>query len=401
MRVARVRVAREPREHGRNDAVTGTDTRGPAPSTPTRGERALDWALGRGPLSTFLIVIAASIVKYGIGIFPAIGQMQAIAQNWTNPTASYLLQPPYSSFRLNSSTSALLAGILHLTSGPRFLGFHFVLACGAIGTPFLMPAVRRSRELRLCVALLLVGGAVPAVLLGWVGSYDPVTVAAASVAGLTRSRAVAALAWAVFAFNNAPEAAIALCVYAAVLFVHDRRGTWQMTVASVAGGIAGYAGIRLLTSSWGGSSSRFSVFQEYPFSRFASDTVHYWPLIILSALGVGWLFLTRRGVWRHPAAKALFVLALLVSVVVPLIALDPTRIASGALWPSELFVAAATIGRTSVRTTRRVLLRTAPFALVLVLMVVWDSNLVYAGWDAIGTFLRTLFGQLPLPVPGI
>ena len=97
------------------------------------------------------------------------------------PHASLLLQPP-DDYRLASPVSALAAGFLHLTSVRTFLAFHLVIAVLAVISPFALPRVRASRELRSLMTLLLIGSAIPAVLFGWVGGYDAVTVASLSVA---------------------------------------------------------------------------------------------------------------------------------------------------------------------------------------------------------------------------
>ncbi len=372
---------------------TGTDR----PAAVRAGDRLLDWALRQKPVTYGAVVLVICLVKYGIGLSPSWYYLQSLAQNWTHPTTSLLLQPP-DSFRLSSSTSAVLAGMLHLKSGPLFLGFHFLLACAAIVTPFCLHRVRRSPELRLGVALLLVGGAVPAVLLGWVGSYDPVTLAAAAVAGLTQSFLVLELAWAVFAYNNAPEAAIALVVYALVVLAQNRKAALKTILLSGLGAVAGYAGIRVVTAIWGGGTSRLTVFQGYPFSRFVDSTLDYWPLIILSALGVGWLFLAHRDVFRLPGAKMLLLCAGVVSLGVPFIALDPTRIASGVLYPGLLFVTARAFA-VPAATARRLLRYLAPFALLAVIVVVWSDSLVYPGWRNLGLFFTYIFGHAPIPLP--
>jgi hypothetical protein len=292
-----------------------------------------------------------------------------------------------------------------LTSGPTFLAFHFCLACAAVATPFALRSVRRSPELRLVVATLLVGGAVPAILFSWVGSYDPVTLAAAAVAALARSRVVMFLAWAVFAFNDAPEAALALIVFAIVLLVdwqgaRPRRARVVRRISVSGGGaVLGYLGIRVLTNAWGGASSEFTlVFHYFGFSRFLNSTLDYWPLIIVSALGVGWLFLADREIRNFAAARAMAALAVAMCVVFPFFVLDQSRVLATVLWPGILLTASLTLRRMSPDAARAVLGRMAPAALLLVVVLVWDNGLVYAGWRSIGLFLGYVFGHAPIPV---
>ncbi len=157
---------------------------------------------------------------------------------------------------------------MHLTSARQYLAFHLVLACAAIIVPYCLRAVRRSAELRLGVALLLVGGTVPPLLLSWVGSYDPVSIGSAAVAALASNPVVRALAWMVFAFNNAGEAAIALVIFAIVLWADSGEAAAPRIVSSGAGAIAGYVAIRALTRAWGGGESQLTVMKFYGFHQY-------------------------------------------------------------------------------------------------------------------------------------
>jgi hypothetical protein len=338
-----------------------------------------------------------SIAKYGVGLLPSWNYMQALAVNWRDPTSSPLLHYP-DDFRLRSPVSAVASGWLHLTAGPRFLGFHLVLALIAIVVPLMMTAVRRSVELRALVGLLLIGGAIPAVLLSWIGSYDPVSLGAAAVAALAIRREVAALAWMVFAFNNAPEAALAFAGVAIVLLVDQRREAVARLAFGAAGGIAGYVGIRVLDNVWGGGTGDGTLVKFYGFSRYTSSAEHYWPLIIVSALGVGWLLAASPESWRLPAVRVFFGVSVLACFVVPLLALDDTRITAGVLWAPVLTTATVVVRRLPVEDTRAVAARMAPVALLLVLVVVWDGSLVYPGWSGLADMVRYLTGHQAIPV---
>ena len=131
-------------------------------------ERVRYWLVRRGSVFFAVVVLALTLLKYGAGVFPSWPLMQALARNWRHPMVSPRLAPP-ADYLVGLPTSAVVVGWLHLTSGRAYLGFHLVLACAAIVVPFALRPVRRSPELRLGVSLLLVGGAVPALLLDWVG----------------------------------------------------------------------------------------------------------------------------------------------------------------------------------------------------------------------------------------
>jgi hypothetical protein len=366
---------------------------------PQRRRRLGNWMLARGWPTWAGGVLLASLVKYGAGVLPSWSYMQALAMNWRDPMLSPLLLPP-ADFRLRTPVSAVLAGWLNLTSPAAFLTFHFVLACVALVVPFLMPATRRSADLRMFVGLLVLGGAVAPVLLTWVGSYDPVSLGAAAIAGLALRREVAAVAWMVFAFNNAPEAALGVLIFAGVLLA-DRGLKAIPRIAWCGGGaVIGYIGIRTLDHIWGGGTSEFTLVHYYGYSRYVDGAVHYWPLIVVSALGVGWLLFTRPEVWRLRPARVFVILAGVACVVVPLLALDETRITVGVLWAPTLATAAIVTEQLPGPELRGILRRAAPAALLLVIVVVWDGQLVYKGWQSLADLIGYLTGT-PVPSPAL
>ena len=352
--------------------------------------RLVSWLLARGPIFYALVVLVASLGKYGAGVFPSWDIMRAFAQHWQDPMSSPLLRPP-AGYLLGSPTSAVVAGVLHLSSARAYLGFHLVLAAAAIVAPFALQRARQRPELRLALALLLVGGAVPAVLLDWVGSYDPVSLAAAATAVLATNRVVAGAAWAVFAFNNAPEAAVALIIYSVVLWSADHLNALERVGTAAAGAICGYLGVRALTSAWHGGESQLTMFQHYGYSRFLHDAVGYWPIVTFSALGVGWLFLLDRRVWAMACSHWLVGMSVVTSLALPLVVLDASRLVASTLWPSVLVVTDRVISTLSRADIVALLGRLLPFALVVVVLD-WDGTLVYAGWDYLLHLLGFLVG---------
>jgi hypothetical protein len=360
--------------------------------------RGTAWLLKRGPLTCAAAVLVLSVVKYGIGLYPSWRYMQEFAQHWQHPLRAPVFSHVHARFLLDSPVSAEIAGIVHLTSAREYLAFHLVLACAAIVVPFCLRAVRRSAELRLGVALLLVGGTVPALLLSWVGSYDPVSIGSAAVAALASNPVVRALAWMVFAFNNAPEAAIGLVIFAIVLWAEGGKSTAARIGLSGAGAVAGYFAIRVLTTAWGGGQSQLAMMRFYGFSRYLLS-YGYLPLVVLSGLGVGWLFLVDRRVRNLAAARALLVLALLAALGMPLLALDTSRTIATTLWPAMLLTVGIVVDRLGVQSARAVLARIAPVAFILVIVVAWNTHLVYPGWRSGADVLMYLVGHHALPVP--
>ena len=346
--------------------------------------------------SWVVAVLVLSIAKYGVGLLPSWQYMQALAIHWRDPHSSPFLQPP-DDFRLRSPVSAVAAGWLHLTGNSQFVGFHLVLALVAVVLPLIMPRVRRSAELRALVGLLILGGAIPPILLSWIGSYDPVSIGAAAVAALAVRREVAALGWMVFAFNNAPEAALGFAALAVVLLVDQGRLALPRLIMGGVGGVAGYVGMRVLDNVWGGGTGEGTLVHFYGFHRYTSSAEHFWPLIILSALGVGWLMVSSPEAWRLPAVRVFAALSVLFGFGIPLLALDETRITAGALWAPLLAVATIVARQLRIDEVRAITVRIAPPALLIVVVVVWDGSLVYPGWSGLANMARYLTGQLPMP----
>ena len=119
----------------------------------------------------------------------------------------------------------------------------------------------------------------------------------------------------------------------------------------------------------------------------------------MAALGVGWLFLADRRARNLPAARALLLLALLTAVGMPLLALDRSRTIATTLWPAMLLTAGIVVDRLGAERARAVLARIAPVALILVIVVAWNTHLVYPGWRSGADVLLYLVGHHALPVP--
>jgi len=364
-------------------------------SSPSAESRILTWLLGRGSPTYAILVLALSLVKYGAGLYPSWNLEQALAQNWRDPHSSPLLQP-FADFRLVDPVSPVAAAWLHLTGDRAYLGFHLILALGAIVTPFALPAVRRTAELRLAIGLLVIGGAIPAVLLSWIGSYDPVTLAAAAVAALALNPVIAGVAWGVFAFNNAPEATVAFAVFAVVLYSDQRRPALLRLGISAAGFIAGYIAIQIVTSQWGGATSQLALSRHYGLSRLTATPENFWPLIFVSTLGAGWIFVTSRDVRALLPVRLFTGLAVLGSIVLAF-GLDDTRVISTVMWPGLLLVAVIVVNRLSRERVHELLIHFMPIALLMVIVIVWDDQLVYAGWNSLNHLVQYIFGHTPIP----
>jgi hypothetical protein len=77
----------------------------------------------------------------------------------------------------------------------------------------------------------------------------------------------------------------------------------------------------------------------------------------------------------------------------PLLALDTSRTIATTLWPAMLLAAAIIVERLGADCARAVLARTAPVALVLVIVIAWNTHLVYPGWRSGADLLLYLLGH--------
>ncbi len=336
------------------------------------------WSL---PLPVLVsLIVATCLAKYGVGRFVSWKYMYALAVHWRDPFSSSLFKPS-TSYLLSSPTSALVSGLTGLSTRREFFALHFGLSLAAIALPVAMPSVRRDRYLRAIIGLVVVGGALPAVLLSWVGSYDPVSLGAATVGALADSPTIGAIGWALFGFNNSPEAILAFGAYALVSLYSEGPAALRSLAGCAAGLCVGIVGISALTSHWGGSTSRITMFRYWPFSAFWRSELNYWPLILYSALGIGWLIFLKREARVRKAARALCAVAVVASAAVPLVVLDQSRIVSGTLWAAALFAARDIAGSLSEEQLDGLLRRVTLPAFVFPVMLVWSGQIVYAGWQ--------------------
>ncbi len=359
--------------------------------------RGIAWLVRQSTPTHLGLVVLICLLKYGAGVYPASDRMMALAANMGNPHASPLLQPP-DDFRLASPVSALLAGFLHLSGARAYLGFHLILALGALCVPYAMAKVRRAPLLRTTITLLLIGGAIPAVLLNWVGGYDAVTIGAAAVAVFAEMPAVAALGWMLLALNNLPIALLSLLVVGGYkAYLHGRAALVDLA-ASAGGVVVGGLAITALLHHWGVTTTRLSVFTDvYSNDRFLNGLFDYAPIILATAFGVGWILLSAREVRSLRGTSILLGSGVAASFLIPLIAVDESRVVASVLYPVLLVAAVEIHAQLDVQRLHRVLDRCLPAALLFVMPLAWDGQLVYAGWRHLVELLAFLAhgGVLP------
>ncbi len=359
--------------------------------------RGVSWLLRQSTPTHLGLILLICLVKYGAGVYPSSDRMMALSSNLTNPHASPILQPP-DDFRLASPVSAIAAGVLHLSGARAYLGFHFLLALAALCVPYAMVKVRKAPALRATVTLLLIGSAIPAVLLNWVGGYDAVTIGAAAVAVLAEMPAISALGWMVLAINNLPIALLSLLVIGGYKLVVEGRGAVVHLAAAVGGVTVGGLGITALLHHWGVVTTRLSVFTDvYSSSRFINGLLDFVPIILVTAFGVGWIFLSAPEIRSLRGTWILLGSGVAASILVPLIAVDQSRVVASVLYPVLLVAAVRIHSLLDAATLHRVLDRCLPAALLFVMPLAWDGQLVYAGWRHLANLLAFLVHGGPLP----
>ncbi len=90
-------------------------------------------------------------------------------------------------------------------------------------------------------------------------------------------------------------------------------------------------------------------------------------------------------------------LALLAAIGMPLLALDTSRTIATTLWAPALVTAAIVVHRLGAERARAVLARISPVALVLVIVIAWNTHMVYAGWRTGANVVLYLVGHGSVP----
>jgi hypothetical protein len=344
--------------------------------------RAPPWAVSFS-LAAVLVVVA--LLKYGIGSFPQWVTLYDIGTNWMDPRAGAHLDAR-NDYLLSNSLAAVVGGVTGLVRSRESYGtVMLVLTFAAIIWPFAMPRVRQSRALALLVFVTLLGGPVLAVLMIWVGGYDPLTVIAASLIGLGRSRWVRVAGWALFGLNHYSMAAIAFAIFVVAWTAGSRMSTTRARVTEIAwyaaGVIAGAGASLALIALWGGASTRTSA-TAMPIrgEGFWSHYVTMLPWIALSTLGVGWLLFVHLGLRGDRRAWLALGSAAGAVLVVPFVGYDATRDVALALLPT-LFMAVAATERDRGRTLPpSILLAYAAAAVALPTALVFGWQVSWVGW---------------------
>ena len=224
-------------------------------------------------------------------------------------------------------------------------------------------------------------------LITWIMSYDAVTVIAASIAALARNRYVSWLGFLLMAVNHTPLAVVGLALAIPVmLLVHGREQVREAVIRIVGSVVAvglGAAYISWVVEGWGGATSRLQWFQALGSEAFRDNFVPWIPLIAFSALGVGWFILSDSSMRSNWVVRLLLVETVVVTIVMPLIVLDQSRvIALSLLVPLFTWIAHAERVN-GLPALDQVWRRYAIAAMILPVMLMWEGKFLYVGWTVV------------------
>lgn len=287
------------------------------------------------PLGLSVLLLVSVSLKYGISLHPNWFRFVDAANQW--PDASNSLLAVGDRALLSNVATSWLAGALGATTEHSFIVFSAALTALALILPILLAPADVARSFSQLYVLVVAGGSLAHVLLMWVGGYDALLVCALVVGALSRNNWIAASGWFVASFSHTSVALPALVLWAAFKLLDKPREVNKIPIqsiilSSVALALGGLA-IKLTTNAWGGSTDRLTLFKAIPFQAVLESYGQAWILILLSGLGFTWALLFWKSLRVLRSTKVFFLLALGTVIVVPLIAVDQTRISALILFP--------------------------------------------------------------------
>ena len=340
-----------------------------------------------------LVALALALAKTGLGLFPEWRRFADATTSWPDFGASPMLTEADATLVSNSAGAWILAAFGFRGSVPYLAG-SVILVCIAALLPFLMPVARDARlspALPRMLFVIVAGGAVAPVLLSWIGSYDALVVIGATVAALSRDRWAGAAGWLIVGLAHSTVAVLALALWLPMAWFtrHDEpRWTRICRLALASGGVlVGWLIMRGIADAWGGSTDRWQLLLRLNRSDVVHAYVAGWPLVLFGALGVAWLLVLRREALSTRPGRVLLIEAVIAALVIPLIAVDETRItvlclaATTFTWAAS---AATARGADSVIETNWRIYGLA--AAVIPVVVVWQGAVLYPGWDLAATW---------------
>lgn len=333
-----------------------------------------------------LLVAFIGVVKYGIDIFPGWINLFTVSQNLTEPRISPILAGDQD-YILSSSTSAVILGLIPGSNQFIFVTGSVTLTFIALFLPFLSPRISLSKNTSRLLFIFIAGSALLPLLLTWIGSYDPVTVIGITLALGFHNRLVSIVGWIIAGFNHSPLGSISLIAVGVIYWSVPHDDSMESRIKPILIGLIGLLiGILLntaLMSYWGGVTSRWELFRNYDLSFYVNNTIAAMPVLIFSALGVGWLVLLRPSWLKHTATKSLVTLGIIAPVLASLTTLDQSRVTAVALFAPIFAFTILSTQIISPMEVRRVWKNLALAAAVIPIPVFHMGSLEQNGWQSI------------------
>lgn len=324
---------------------------------------------------------AITVAKYGWGLHPEWSRFLDGALHSPDLGASRLSEGDGA--LLSNATLSLIAWVSHSTTETRFIVLALMTTVAALCAPIWMAARRRDSVLMVLLFFVVAGGSLAHVLLMWVGGYDAPVVLALTVGAMTRRSTIVVLSWALAGFTHSSVAFVALAFWAIMILTdhgRPRDGRARLLGYGVAGAVAGWLIIRVLTDAWGGSTDRLALFHAIPFEGILECYTRALPLILISGLGATWLVFLIRPLWDAQPTKVFLVVAGIATLTLPLIAVDETRIIALSLVPATLAWAVQTTPLLDPGALRRPMWRIGWVAILLPVPVVWMGTPYFTSW---------------------
>lgn len=282
-----------------------------------------------------LLVAFIGVVKYGIDIFPGWINLFTVSQNLSDPRISPILAGEQD-YILSSSTSAVFLGLIPGSNQFVFITGSVLFTFFALLLPFFAPRISYSKNTSRLLFIFMAGGALLPLLLTWIGSYDPVTVIGITLALGFRHRLICLSGWIIAGFNHSPLGVISLIAVGVIYWSISQENSMESRIKPMLlGSIGLFIGFLLnagLMSYWGGVTSRWELYRNYDLSFYVNNSIASMPILIFSALGVGWLVLLRPSLLKHTATKSLLTLGAIAPVLASLTTLDQSRVTAVALF---------------------------------------------------------------------
>jgi len=283
------------------------------------------------------LAIALGMAKYGLGLYSGWELLFGVTTHLSNP---HEVVDVSQDFILKSAGIAALLGLLGVKSSAVWLAVHVVLAMTALIMPFLLPPFRGSTRSAQMLFIVVTGGPILALLLLWVGSYDALPIIGLVVIALVRSPWWQALGWLLVGLLHSELGLVALVTLVSFKCLSGRLAPRVMPLlrelmVGVPGLALGWCVTAWMVAQWGGSTSRLELLFANPGHYFNLNLVMM-PMALFSTLGVTWFLALQSSVLRKRTTRALLVLAVPLSIFLPFVAVDHTRVVSLVMLPVVL-----------------------------------------------------------------